>query len=208
MWGDVRAALFFWLLLAPQLLMSFSAEAEQIKLGVTLQLPITSHIGVNIVQFKEEVQRRTKGVVVVEVHDNSRLYKDDEVIAAVASGVIELGITNYNQFSKKVPLIGLPFLLNTEALVKAATSPDGEIRKLLDEAMLKATGTRVLWCKPTVPACSFPRDGTRSTPRRSGVRKFACPARTTRTLSSAAEAFRSSFRPHNSIRRSRTALLT
>jgi C4-dicarboxylate-binding protein DctP len=147
-WGDVRAALFFCLSLAPQMLVSFSAEAEQIKLGVTLQLPITSHIGANLVQFKEEVQRRTKGVVVVEVHDNSRLYRDDEVIAAVASGAIELGITNYNQFSKRVPaidIIGLPFLLNTEALVKAATSPDGEIRKLLDEAMLKATGTRVLW---------------------------------------------------------------
>jgi C4-dicarboxylate-binding protein DctP len=85
-WGDVRAALFFCLLLAPQLLMSFSAEAEQIKLGVTLQLPIPSHIGVNIVQFKEEVQRRTKGVVVVEVHDNSRLYKDDEVIAGLRPG--------------------------------------------------------------------------------------------------------------------------
>ena len=47
MWGDVRAALFFCLLLAPQMLAPFRAEAEQIKLGVTLQLPITSHIGSN-----------------------------------------------------------------------------------------------------------------------------------------------------------------
>src|SRR5262245_35692834 len=69
MWGDVRRARFFCLLLAPQMLASVSAEAEQIKLGVTLQLPITSHIGVNLVQFKDEVHKRTKGAVAVEVHD-------------------------------------------------------------------------------------------------------------------------------------------
>ena len=75
MWRNVRVARFLCLLLAAQILASLSAEAQQIKLGVTLQLPITSHIGGNVVQFKEEVQRRTKGVVVVEVHDNSRLYR-------------------------------------------------------------------------------------------------------------------------------------
>jgi C4-dicarboxylate-binding protein DctP len=124
------------------------AQANPIKLGVTLQLPKTSHIGVNLLQFKEEVERRTEGAVAIEVYDNSRLYKDNQVVDAVSSGAIQMGITNYNQFSRLVPaidIIGQPFLLNFDALVRAATNPDGEIRKLIDTAVLKATGTRVLW---------------------------------------------------------------
>jgi C4-dicarboxylate-binding protein DctP len=38
-----------------------------------------------------------------------------------------------------------PFLFNFEALVRAATSPDGEMRHALDKAVLNATGVRVLW---------------------------------------------------------------
>jgi C4-dicarboxylate-binding protein DctP len=136
-------AMTAWLVLGP-----LAAQAEQIKLRVTLQLPKTSHIGTNLVQFKEEVERRADGTVAFDIYDNSRLYKDNEVVAAVSSGSIEMGITNYNQFSKAVPaidIIGQPFLLNFDALVRAATNPDGEIRKLLDNAVLEATGTRVLW---------------------------------------------------------------
>ncbi len=147
MWGGVRAARFFCLLVT-QMLAAPGAQAEQIKLRVALQLPITSHIGVNLAHFKEEVESRSESALAVEIYDNSRLYKDHEIVVAVASGAIEMGIANYNQFSEKVPaidIVGLPFLLNTEALVRAATNPDGEIRLLLDEAVLKATGTRVLW---------------------------------------------------------------
>jgi len=124
------------------------AQAEQLKFRAALQLPITSHIGVNLAQFKEEVERRTDGTITVEIFDNSRLYKDNEIVGAVSSGVIEMGITNYNQFSSQVPaidMIGQPFLLNFDALVRAATDPDREMRRLLDTAVLEATGVRVLW---------------------------------------------------------------
>ena len=124
------------------------AQAQQLKLRAALQLPITSHIGVNLVQFKDEVERRTNGAVAIEIFDNSRLYKDNEIVGAVSSAAIEMGITNYNQFSAQVPaidIIGLPFLLNFDALVRAATEPDGEMRRLLDKAVLEATGVRILW---------------------------------------------------------------
>ena len=42
-------------------------------------------------------------------------------------------------------VFGQPFLFNFEALVRAATDPDGQVRKLLDKAVLDATGVRVLW---------------------------------------------------------------
>jgi C4-dicarboxylate-binding protein DctP len=140
--------LFLWVFVSCLLLAPPVALAEQIKLRVTLQLPKTSHIAENLMQFKDDVERRTNGAVAIEVYDNSQLYKDEEVVDAVSSAAIEMGITNYNQFSKAVPaidLIGQPFLLNFDALVRAASDPDGQIRKLLDTAVLEATGTRVLW---------------------------------------------------------------
>jgi C4-dicarboxylate-binding protein DctP len=130
------------------LLASFAVEAEQVKLRVTLQLPITNHLGVNLVQFREEVARRTNGAIAVAIFDDSRLFKDNEAVDAVASGSIEMGTVPYQQLTKKVPAIGLleqPFLFNFEALVRAATNPNGEIRRLLDEAVLEAAGVRVLW---------------------------------------------------------------
>ena len=124
------------------------AEAEQTKLRVTLQLPVTGHLGVNLVRFKEEVGRRTEGALILEIFDNSRLYKDNEALGAVASGAIEMATITYQQLTKQVPAIGIfeqPFLFNFEALVRAATSPHSEMRILLDKAVLEATGVRILW---------------------------------------------------------------
>jgi C4-dicarboxylate-binding protein DctP len=125
-----------------------NAWAEPTKLRVTLQLPITGHLGVNLVVFKTEVERLTEGAVAVEIYDNSRLYRDDQAADAVASGAVEMATITYQQLTGKVPAIGIfeqPFLFNTDALVRAAVHPDGELRRLLDEAVLNATGVRVLW---------------------------------------------------------------
>ena len=75
------------------LLTPFASQAQQIKLRVTLQPPPTNHLGVNLMQFKEEVERRADKAISIEIFDNSQLYKDDEVGAAVSSGAIEMGVT-------------------------------------------------------------------------------------------------------------------
>jgi C4-dicarboxylate-binding protein DctP len=134
--------------LACLVLASSGAGAEPTKLRVTLQLPITNHLGVNLMQFKAEVEKRSAGTISIEIFDNSRLYRDDQALEAVASGAIEMGSVGISQFVKKVPALdvfGQPFLFNFEALVRAATDPDGEVRKLLDKAVLDGTGVRVLW---------------------------------------------------------------
>ena len=61
------------LLLACSLLIPSITGAEQIKLRLTSQLPNSSHIGVNLVQFKNEVERRTDKAIAIEIYDNSRL---------------------------------------------------------------------------------------------------------------------------------------
>ncbi|HEY7551640.1 MAG TPA: TRAP transporter substrate-binding protein DctP [Hyphomicrobiaceae bacterium] len=139
---------YFCVLIGLLLLGPIDARAGQTKLRVTLQLPISNHLGTNLMQFKKEVERRSDGAITVEIYDNSRLFSDNEALGAVSSGAIEMATITYQQLTKNVPAIGIfeqPFLFNFEALVRAAADPSNEIRQLLDEAVLKATGTRVLW---------------------------------------------------------------
>lgn len=122
-------------------------EPSRIKLRITLQLPITSHLGSNLLLFKTEVERRSEGPIAVEIYDNSRLYRDNQAVDAVASGAIEMATVSSKKLTGKVPAVGIieqHFLLNSEALVRAAVSPDSHMRQLLDETR----GIRVLWWQP------------------------------------------------------------
>ena len=38
-----------------------------------------------------------------------------------------------------------PFLFNFDSLVRAAVNPDGEVRRIVDAAVLDALGVRILW---------------------------------------------------------------
>ena len=125
-----------------------ASRAEQLKLRVTLQQPLTNHLGWNLVHFKEEVEKQSGGTISIELFENSRLYRDDQALDAVASGAIEMGSIGISQFARRAPalnLFGQPFLFNFEALVRAATDPDGEVRKVLDKAVFEGAGVRVLW---------------------------------------------------------------
>src|SRR5262249_9012723 len=78
---------------------------------------------------------------------------------AVASGAIEMGVAGTYQFAKQIPEITIveqPFLLNFEALLRAAVGPDSEMRALIDKAVLIVAGVRVLWWQPagTAVVCS------------------------------------------------------
>ena len=140
---------WFCSLLAFLLLTLGAAEAQQIKLRATVQVAATNALlGIALVHLKEEVEKRTEKAISVEIFDKGQLYIDDQVVDAVSSGAIEMGVAGFNQFAKKVPAVDImqqPFLFNFEALVRAAASPDSELRRLIDKAVLDATGVRVLW---------------------------------------------------------------
>jgi len=129
-------------------LVSFGCAAEQVKIRVSLVQPSASFLSVNVAQFKREVESGSGGAISFEIFDNSRLYKDYETLDAVSSGAVEMADLPTPMFTPKAPILGLieqPFLLNFDALVQAATDPDGDVRKLLDASVLKATGARILW---------------------------------------------------------------
>jgi C4-dicarboxylate-binding protein DctP len=110
------------------------------------------------VQFKEEVEKEANNEVLIEIFDRGKLYNDDQVVDAVRSGAIEMGVAGFHQVSRMLPaldIMELPFLFNFEALVRAATSPDSELRQLIDPAILESTGMRVLWWQTIGPQIFF-----------------------------------------------------
>ena len=122
------------------------AQAEK-TLRITLQLPITHHLGQNLTAFKEEVERETKGEIKVEIYPSAQLYKDKEVPQAVSSGAVEMGVASITRFAGTIPAVDIfyvPFSFPTWDLVTKATAPGSTVRGPIDAEILK-TGARVLW---------------------------------------------------------------
>lgn len=119
-------------------------------LRITLQLPLTSILGQNLLVFKEQVEAASNGEIRIEIYPASQLYKDSEVPQAVSSGAIEMGVASLTLFAGTVPAVDVfyvPFLFDSPELVKAALEPGSPIRRPIEEEILK-TGARILWWQP------------------------------------------------------------
>jgi C4-dicarboxylate-binding protein DctP len=124
-----------------------AANAADLTARISLQLPLKSHLGQNLVMFKEEVEAASNGSIEVEIYDSAQLYKDKEVPAAVGSGAIEMGVASLTRYVGDIPAVDvfyMPFLLNSEEKVRKAVEPGSPIRAPIDEA-IQGTGSTVLW---------------------------------------------------------------
>src|SRR5215472_14928932 len=139
----------FRLTLTFLLISCFQADAQEVKLRATIQVPLSERLwGVALAHFKEEVETRSDNTISLEVFDRGKLYIDDEAVDAVASGAIEMGVAGLYQLAKKIPALDImeqPFLFNFDALVRAVASPESEVRRIIDTAVLESLGIRVLW---------------------------------------------------------------
>src|SRR5262245_41860236 len=139
---------WLWAPLACGLAASGAGASGPVKLRATVPVPVTEPFtGAPLVAFKELVEKQTDGGVTVENFHRGRPYPDETVIEAIRSGLLEMGVIGLNQFARRftpAALMEQPFLFNFDGLVRAATSPDNEIRQRLDEAILKTMGLRVL----------------------------------------------------------------
>jgi TRAP-type C4-dicarboxylate transport system substrate-binding protein len=142
------------LLLAIGCLLSFvnGTSAQQVKLKAALQVPITELLfGRSLAEFKKEVEELTKNAVTIEIFDGGKPYNDTQILGAVTSGAMELGVVGFNQFADKMPALALldqPFLFNFDALINAAFAPGSELRAVIDKTLLDTMGVRVLWWQP------------------------------------------------------------
>jgi TRAP-type C4-dicarboxylate transport system substrate-binding protein len=142
------------LLLAIGCLLSLAGgtSAQQVKLKAALQVPITELLfGRSLAEFKKEVEEATRNAVTIEIFDNGKPYTDNQILGAVTSGAMELGVVGFNQFADKMPAIAMldqPFLFNFDALTNAAFAPGSQLRAVIDKALLDSMGVRVLWWQP------------------------------------------------------------
>jgi len=169
-----------WLVLGFLLGQPLDADAQPVKLRATLQVAASEpYLGVPLVHFRDEVEKRSNKAISIEIFDKGKLYIDTQVVEAVASGAIEMGVAGTYQFAKKIPEITIveqPFLFNFEALLRAATSPDSEIRKLIDKTVLETAGVRVLWWQPVGGSVFFSKGKDVTEPhviRKQRVRVFS-----------------------------------
>lgn len=125
--------------------------ANDTVLRLTMQHAADDSVGKIIIRFKEEVESKSKGAVKIEVLDKGQLYPDYQVPEVIGGGAVEMGVTQLANFSQHVPVAGIfmqPFLFNFDAIVRAAAKPGSDIRTMVDAAIVKDTGARVLWWKP------------------------------------------------------------
>ncbi|MCY4289333.1 MAG: TRAP transporter substrate-binding protein DctP [Aestuariivita sp.] len=148
------------------LALSIATPALAEKMRISLQLPLTSHLGENLLLFEQEVEKRTNGAIDVEIYDSAQLYKDKEVPAAVGSGAIEAGVASLTRYVGDAPSVDvfyMPFLFNTEAKVRAAVAEGSAIRTIL-EAEIANTGSKVLFWQAYGGAIMLSNGGPIRTP--------------------------------------------
>lgn len=101
--------------------------------------------------FKELVEAKSGGIIRVDIYDRGKLFEDGQVAAAVSEGKVELGHVNLSRYAETVLVADayyLPFMFNDVAVERASRSPNSEIRKIIEEAILENGGARVLWWIP------------------------------------------------------------
>lgn len=128
-------------------LVAGTAQAAD-KMRISLQLPLKSHLGQNLLVFEKEVEARTNGVIDVEIYDSAQLYKDKEVPAAVGSGAIEAGVASLTRYVGDAPVVDvfyMPFLLNSEAKVRAAVAEGSVVRTTIEKEVAKTGGQILFW---------------------------------------------------------------
>ncbi|RKT34778.1 C4-dicarboxylate-binding protein DctP [Roseovarius halotolerans] len=131
--------------LAAAAMLCATPVVAETTLRITLQLPLASHLGQNLLMFKEEVE--AKSDMKIEIYDSAQLYRDSEVPEAVGAGEIEMGVASLTRYVGEIPAVDLfymPFVLNSEEKVRAAVKPGSPVRQPIDDA-IRETGSHVLW---------------------------------------------------------------
>jgi len=125
----------------------FAASAKTV-IRVTLQLPATHSLGQNWLAFQKIIEEKSGGDLEMQLFPSAQLFKDKQVPEAVGSGAIEAGSAFLGRFTGAVPavdVVNLPFFFKDEAQLRAAVKTGSPMRNILDAAVLKETGAKVLW---------------------------------------------------------------
>lgn len=132
--------------------LSGSAAGEpELVIRFSTQAPPNGQQFQSMLHFKERVEAESQGRLRVDIYDSGKLFEDGQVAAAVSAGKVELGHVNLSRYAETILVADayyLPFLFTDVAVERASRTPDSEIRKLIEKAILDNAGARVLWWIP------------------------------------------------------------
>jgi TRAP-type C4-dicarboxylate transport system substrate-binding protein len=122
----------------------------------------------------------TRNSVAIEIFDGGKPYNDTQILGAVTSGDMDLGVVAFNHFADKIPAISIldqPFLFNFDALTNAAFSPASEVRRVIDKVLLDSMGVRVLWWQSIGNQLIYSKGQDVASPRLIKDKKIRCDQR-------------------------------
>lgn len=118
----------------------------QTKMRISHQVPVAHHLHQALLFFKDEVEKSTKGAVVVELFPQEQAFKAAENHPAVARGAIEAALVVNFQWGNTIPemnVTSIPYLFTD--IEKIKKFPGSPAAKLL-EAKLEAKGVKnIAW---------------------------------------------------------------
>ena len=119
--------------------------ADPIKIKFSHVVADATPKGQGAIWFKEEVEKRFPGKVVVEVYPNSSLFGDAKEMEALALGDVQIiapSLSKFEKFTKKLQVFDLPFLFDDiNAIDRFQKSKQGQA--LLEDS-IKAKGYKGL----------------------------------------------------------------
>jgi C4-dicarboxylate-binding protein DctP len=98
-----------------------SNPAAPIKIKFSHVVAETTPKGIGAIKFKQLVEQRLAGKVVVEVFPNSQLYGDDKEMEALLLGDVQLiapSLAKFGKYTKKLQVFDLPFLFDDLSAVE------------------------------------------------------------------------------------------
>jgi C4-dicarboxylate-binding protein DctP len=143
------------------------AEQSPLVIRLSTQASKDADYFQSMLHFKERVEESSHGAIRVDIYDSGKLYESDKVAAAVSAGEVEMAMVNLPRFAGAIPIAdaySLPFLFSNETLERASRKPASGIRVLIDDAILKQSGARVLWWIPEGSFVLLSKNAPISTP--------------------------------------------
>lgn len=112
------------------------ALAEPKKMRFSHQLPDSHFLSGVIKDFKQQVEEKSNGNLLVEIYPAAQAFKPKEVVGAVITGAIEAGMTTNMEWGGMLPamdVFNVPFLLTEMPVIEKAIS--GEVGAKLSTLM-------------------------------------------------------------------------
>lgn len=107
-----------------------AGATSPIKIKFSHVVAETTPKGIGANKFKQLVEQRLAGKVVVEVYPNSQLYGDDKEMEALLLGDVQMiapSLAKFGKYTKKLQVFDLPFLFNDlSAVDRFQTGPMGK----------------------------------------------------------------------------------